>query len=175
MADVELVIKIPEELYQLYKGRPPMLGDAGMDMIAQAIANGSPLLSRGHSGYKPNEEVFDMAIKALEQEPCEDAVSRYDAVRIVQHNNPPKAIQKLRNLPPVTPKGVTLTDFADKCRECGKQEKSEWVFEKTKFDKYGCTVKCPSCHKKWKTYDEIRWKKENKFCPNCGIKMEDKE
>ncbi len=43
MSDVELVIKVPEELYQSYKGRPPMLGDAGMDMIAQAIANGIPL------------------------------------------------------------------------------------------------------------------------------------
>lgn len=43
MASVELVIKIPEELYKAYKGKPPMLGDAGMDMIAQAIANGTPL------------------------------------------------------------------------------------------------------------------------------------
>ena len=43
MADIELVIKIPEELYESYKGRPPMLGDAGMDMIAQSIANGTPL------------------------------------------------------------------------------------------------------------------------------------
>lgn len=40
---VELVIKIPKELYETYKGRPPMLGDAGMDMIAQSIANGIPL------------------------------------------------------------------------------------------------------------------------------------
>jgi len=47
MADIELVIKIPKELYEAYKGRPPMLGDAGMDMIAQAIANGSPL-PKGH-------------------------------------------------------------------------------------------------------------------------------
>jgi hypothetical protein len=47
MADIELVIKIPEELYEAYKGRPPMLGDAGMDMIAQAIANGTPL-PKGH-------------------------------------------------------------------------------------------------------------------------------
>ena len=43
MADIELVIKIPKELYEAYKGRPPMLGDAGMDMIAQSIANGTPL------------------------------------------------------------------------------------------------------------------------------------
>ena len=47
MADIELVIKIPNELYEVYKGRPPMLGDAGMDMIAQAISNGTPL-PKGH-------------------------------------------------------------------------------------------------------------------------------
>lgn len=51
MADIELVIKIPKELYEAYKGRPPMLGDAGMDMIAQAIANGIPL-PKGHGRLK---------------------------------------------------------------------------------------------------------------------------
>ena len=40
---MEIVIKIPKELYEGYKGRPPMLGDVGMDMIAQSIANGTPL------------------------------------------------------------------------------------------------------------------------------------
>lgn len=40
---MKLIIDIPEELYEAYKGRPPMLGDEGMDMIAQAIANGTPL------------------------------------------------------------------------------------------------------------------------------------
>lgn len=43
MSDIELVIKIPKELYEAYKCRPPMLGDTGMDMIAQSIANGIPL------------------------------------------------------------------------------------------------------------------------------------
>ena len=43
MSDIELVIKIPKELYEAYKCRPPMLGDAGMDMIAQSIARGIPL------------------------------------------------------------------------------------------------------------------------------------
>lgn len=47
MADIELVIKISEELYEAYKGRPPMLGDAGIDMIAQSIANSIPL-PQGH-------------------------------------------------------------------------------------------------------------------------------
>ena len=43
MTDIELVIKIPKELYEVYKGLPPILGDAGMDMITQSIANGVPL------------------------------------------------------------------------------------------------------------------------------------
>lgn len=50
-----------------------------------------------------------------------------------------------------------------------------WIFTKTILDKYGCTAECPSCHKKWKTYDEIRWEKENKFCPNCGAKKQEVE
>lgn len=50
MADIELVIKIPEELYRAYKDRPPMLGDAGMDMIAQAIANGTPIPDNATNG-----------------------------------------------------------------------------------------------------------------------------
>jgi hypothetical protein len=42
-AKMQILIEIPEELYRAYKDRPPMLGDVGMDMIAQAIANGTPL------------------------------------------------------------------------------------------------------------------------------------
>lgn len=40
---MKIVIDIDEIAYEAYKGKPPMLGDAGMDMIAQAIANGTPL------------------------------------------------------------------------------------------------------------------------------------
>lgn len=39
---MKLIIEIPEELYEIYKNKSPMFGDAGMDMIAQAIANGEP-------------------------------------------------------------------------------------------------------------------------------------
>lgn len=41
---MKLVIDIPKELYESYKGKPPMLGDAGMDIIAQSIANGTSLV-----------------------------------------------------------------------------------------------------------------------------------
>lgn len=43
MADVELVIKIPKELYEAYK----VFGGTEMDKIAQLIANGIPL-PKGH-------------------------------------------------------------------------------------------------------------------------------
>lgn len=43
---MKLVIDIDEELYKAYKGRPPMLGDDGMDMIARAVANGIPYEER---------------------------------------------------------------------------------------------------------------------------------
>ena len=31
-------------------------------------------------------------------------------------------IEDIQKLPPVTPKGVTITDFADRCRECGREK-----------------------------------------------------
>lgn len=58
MANIELVIKLPEELYEAYKGRPPMLGDKGMDMIAQSIANGTPL-PKGHGDLIDRNDLLE--------------------------------------------------------------------------------------------------------------------
>ena len=69
MADIELVIKVPEDLYEAYKGRPPMLGDVGMDMIAQAISNGTPL-PKGHGRIADMDE----AIKCIKDVEGEDAI-----------------------------------------------------------------------------------------------------
>ena len=52
-----------------------------------------------------DREPLEMAIKALEQEPCEDAISRQDALGAVF--GPTKIAdiyQEIRDLPPVTPK-----------------------------------------------------------------------
>lgn len=54
---MELIIKVDKELYEAYKGKPPMLGDAGMDMIAQAIANGIPLPIRVHNHWNKGDMV----------------------------------------------------------------------------------------------------------------------
>lgn len=65
---MKLIIDIPEELYRAYKDRPPMLGDAGIDMIAQSIANGTPLddikaeiESKTHPDYTGHNE-YEMAV-----------------------------------------------------------------------------------------------------------------
>lgn len=83
------------------------------------------------------EDFCNMVIEALEQEPCEDAVSRSDVLALIERINikysssfikgiSQTAFQDLLygalSLPPVTPKGVTVTDFADKCRECGREK-----------------------------------------------------
>lgn len=75
------------------------------------------------------------AIRTLEQEPCEDCVSREELKKWLDMNfSFGGALRKLelfdrldKELPPVTPKGVTVTDFADKCRECGKLKNGEWI------------------------------------------------
>lgn len=42
-------------------------------MTREEAIKGLKTLAKEFSGYKPNEEMFDMAIKALEQSECEDA------------------------------------------------------------------------------------------------------
>lgn len=62
---MKIIIDIPEELYEAYKGRPPMLGDAGMDMIAQSIANGTPL-PKGHGRLGDLDNIWS-ELKELEE------------------------------------------------------------------------------------------------------------
>ena len=87
-------------------------------------------------------QALDIAIKALEQEPCEDCISRAEVRRVlgnevfelmkVSRKDNPKvdakigginwSLNTIMELPSVTPKGVTITEFADRCRECGREK-----------------------------------------------------
>lgn len=50
------------------------------------------------------EEFLDVAVKTLEKEPCEDAISRADAVKVASgYCHPTNMAKELAKLPPVTP------------------------------------------------------------------------
>ena len=94
-------------------------------------SDSSPLY--GEKELNRELEVFNKAIKALEQEPCEDVISRQAVLDNISRiglrkcgTNEIEAVYEclraVEALPPVTPKGITITDFADKCRECGREK-----------------------------------------------------
>jgi hypothetical protein len=100
------------------------------------------------------KEALDMAIEALEQEPCEDAISRKAMLEYQQylHGKMPneenyKLWEFIKELPSVTPKQKT-----GKWNVLGYDDPSVRMY------------KCSECHMK------ITLKFN--YCPNCGAKME---
>ena len=114
----------------------------------------------GHETKQYDDTMFalDMAIKALEQEPCEDCVSRKDIyfklTNGAYHNETieqfiDRLVKELEALPPVTP-----------TRKSGLH----WIERFNNEDKW---LECPYCHKDSdNAYN---------YCPNCGAEMESEE
>lgn len=110
--------------------------------------------------YDRQEEI----IKALEQEPCEDTVSRqavldalrtcFDTYCVYDENNGTdyidydEAIDEVLDLPSVTPKQKIGRWIDDKCSVCGKGIED--------------LISSPEWYRN----------EEPKFCPYCGIKLE---
>lgn len=93
------------------------------------------------------DDVTETIIKALEQEPCGNAISRQMAIdEIRKCRFVIDAIEKIRALPPVTPQPKT----------------GEWIEERTYME-------CPNCHDIWH-YEENQTERF-KFCPTCGEKI----
>ena len=117
-----------------------------------------------------------------EQKHCEDAVSRADLLKKFEdwfielqkaHRTDEQlgvnwCINTLKGEPPVTPKGVTVTDFADKCRECGRLKKGKWIIidDCEKF-----IAKCSECGQH-PLRDGYGQEVLSDYCPNCGTRME---
>ena len=110
---------------------------------------------------KPILEAYKAAIKALEQEPCEDAISREDALMALT-GEWPESIEELihrfnrriKTLPSVIPSRPTghwigIDDEPHEDYECD-----------------GCGYVCSTFTANIKPYEEY------KYCPNCGAKME---
>ena len=104
-------------------------------------------------------EVKQMAIKALEQEPCEDAISRQSMLDYLKylHGEMPEE-EFVKALPSVTP----------------TRKKGKWVNKSHTSD---CGIKfvaseCTCCGKKtFFDCDQLVYT----YCPNCGAEMEGEE
>lgn len=85
-----------------------------------------------YDSVQPTEErkkAIKAAIKALSQEPRDDAISREDVMDWLENATYEDVCEAIGTnldfLPPVIPKPETVTEFADRCRECGKMKKSQ--------------------------------------------------
>ena len=97
-------------------------------------------------------DALDVAIKALEQQSCEDCISREAMWKVVHecetHNSPSWVWREmLSQLPSVTPTRSTarwerLVDDFKKCSKCGKP---------------------------------VKLYRKHEYCPNCGAKMQEEE
>ena len=122
---------------------------------------GSPEQLDKYGAYE-HSRALKMAINALEQEPCEDSISRAEAILQIQRHgvgcfdpdefSPEQAerfvINMLNELPSVNPQPKT----------------GHWINGKPI---------CPCCgENKFKDLDADIWSDwQPKFCPNCGAKM----
>jgi hypothetical protein len=140
---------------------------------------------------KQHYEAKQMAIQALSQEPCTDAVSRDEAINTAidavddwdggtNLRRTEIIINAMKQLPSVTPKSETVTEFADRCRECGKMRKGHWIYDET-IENWRCS-KCNETPKTMGYVGTADFMAEHfKFCNHCGRKMvesqegEDKE
>jgi len=110
------------------------------------------------------------AIYALEQEPCEDAIDRAEAMTEIMmfagnakadeediYIKVPDAVQLLRELPPVTP----------------QQKMGKWKFVHPLQEDDEGAYECSCC--KSGDFDISYHVKDYKFCPYCGAKMKEIE
>lgn len=97
-----------------------------------------------------------IAIKALEREPCEDAISRHAAVNACLNGwnkDYREIVADLRTLPPVTPQPKT----------------GHWILTIEDWNKWTCS----EC--KYTKRTDVHVRLGYDYCPKCGAKMEVEE
>lgn len=112
---------------------------------------------------KRKNEAIDMAIAALEeQEPCEDAVSREDAMQAVRHAwaKGLEPSQYIEIMPSVTPKAQ-------------ETKRGEWVKVHGYCTPGGAPVwRCPFCKSKESEHvSGIEINHSWHYCPECGARL----
>lgn len=170
---MELIIKIDKELYEAYKGKPPMLGDAGMDMIAQAIANGTSItegdcISRSvldeirqlYKDYQPN-----LATEVIEfGDALENLIDNALAVELDE-----SVIQEVLNK-----RGMTAVANEYLVTLHGKRPQGEWYYGEDECGQDGwfcseCNFFVPWYYQYYEK--DINFIREYKACPHCLAEM----
>ena len=105
-------------------------------------------------------DALEMAIEALEQEPCEDCISREEAIN--------KINTLIAEYIPLMPTGWTLPlNIARTINELPsvtpQQSTGHWMHPY----KSDIACECSECH------IQIPITKDFKYCPNCGARMKD--
>lgn len=111
----------------------------------------------------------DEIIKALEQEPCEDAVSRKDCINAIENTDcelSPQAWKEITNnimsLSPATPteKWIPISERLPKPqREIGSEDFSDWVLVSIRINPYQSIV-CSAYY----CFSEKKWYMERFGC-----------
>lgn len=117
------------------------------------------MLSKSGVHYDRLTEALDMAIKALEQEPCENCISRQVVLELLQMKYSRKHLYKaVYELPPVTP----------------QLKIGRWISFGTQGEIDGQIVRAFTCSK-CGAISIFRVSNGNivngGLCPNCGAKM----
>jgi hypothetical protein len=144
-----------------------------------------------HIKTKIKPKFFVEVANVLEQESCEDAVSRAEAVKVASgYCHPSNIAKELAKLPSVQPK-YNASEWCHDCKEydqdkhcCPRFNKvirntveeikelyigtAEWVLlDECSNSGYYCSY----CHKKLVKEGWSDTVKKIKYCPNCGCRM----
>ncbi len=151
-----------------------------LDYNEEDFCGGDRIIEGSKTFYYVSDEdlkAFKEAIELIKENSCEDSISRQAAQEGLNHlmdsdgfRDSVGYVQKslvrkmLVNLPPVQPKPKTetITEFADRCRECGKQKKGHWI----KITPSGIYM-CSECEQNVLTGDIDAYH----YCHHCGVKM----
>lgn len=124
-------------------------------MLDRSVVEDSRMILR-----KRLEELCELAIKALDQQPCEDTISRSEALSVFK----PRGIteeawkecdvyKKLTALPSVQPQPKTGNWYIDERPESDRE------------------VICSNCEQSIFKYHKLDFDYRPNYCPNCGAKM----
>jgi len=128
------------------------------------------------------DEILDLSIKALEAEPCGDAISRQAAIDALDCINGVEEV--LRSLPPAQSE-LTDEQVIEYCKKKGykivaedlfnpsvqpEPKEGHWIPHETPDG--GVQYECSRCGVLWEFNDGSPEDNEVYFCPKCGAKMQ---